>query len=177
MALRPAKCYRKVHRAYTRVSRRKPRKSYVKGVPGSKIHQFEMGEKGNYDYVLYLVAKQSVQIRHNALEAARMAVTQHMTKKLGKGKSYFFKVRPYPHQVLRENPLATGAGADRFQQGMRMSFGRPIGTAAIVKPGQKILELHINNSGLAVAKKALKIAAHKLPTTTRIVIEETKTNK
>ncbi len=174
MALRPARCYKKVHRAYTRVSRRKPRKGYVKGVPGSKIHQFEMGTKADYDVVLYLISKQAVQIRHNALEAARMSVTQHMTKRLGKGKTYFFKVRPYPHQVLRENPLATGAGADRFQQGMRLSFGRPIGTAAIVKPNQKIFEIRVNKPSLAIAKDALKIASHKMPMTSRIVIESLK---
>ncbi|MBI4170413.1 MAG: 50S ribosomal protein L16, partial [Candidatus Aenigmarchaeota archaeon] len=31
--------------------------------------------------------------------------------------------------MLRENALATGAGADRFQSGMRQSFGKPVGTA------------------------------------------------
>ncbi|MCD6215455.1 MAG: 50S ribosomal protein L16 [Candidatus Aenigmatarchaeota archaeon] len=171
MGLRPGRCYRKVHRAYTRVSRRRPRKGYVKGVPGSKIHQFEVGEKKSYDKVLYLISKQPIQIRHNALEAARMAITQHMTKNLGKGRTYFLKIRVFPHHVVRENPLATGAGADRFQQGMTLSFGRPIGTAAQVKENQKIIEIQVNDESLKIAKRALKIAAHKLPLKYKIVVE------
>jgi len=174
MGLRPARCYTRVHRAFTRVSQRKPRKSYIKGVPGSKIHQFEMGVKGDYPKVLRLIAKQRVQIRHNALEAARMAVTQHLTKRLSKGKQYFMKVRPYPHHVIRENPMATGAGADRFQQGMRMSFGRPIGTAAQVRAGQIIMDLYVDEASVNVAKAALKVASHKIPTTSKITIEDVK---
>ena len=171
MGLRPGRCYRKVHMPYTRVSKRKPRKSYVKGVPGSKIHQFEVGEKKSYNKVLYLISKQTVQIRDNALESARMTITQHMTKNLGKGKTCFLKIRVFPHHVLRENPLATGAGADRFQQGMTLSFGRPIGTAAQVKENQKILELRVNEDSLKIAKESLKIASHKLPLKYKIKVE------
>lgn len=166
--LRPGKCYRKLHRPYTRQSKKNPRKSYVKGVPGSRISQFEMGQKKGYDYVLFLVADQSLQIRHNALEAARVAIVKTLEKAT---KEFFAKLRVYPHHVLRENRLATGAGADRFQQGMRQSFGTPIGTAAQVRKGQKIFEVRVNEEFLNVAKEALNKARQKLPLKYRIVVE------
>ena len=169
MALRPGRCYRKHQRPNTRQSQRKPRKSYVKGVPKPKITEFELGTKGEYEHKLYLIARSTVQIRHNALESARIAVVQTLEKNLGKGASYFLKIRVYPHHVIRENALATGAGADRFQQGMRHSFGKPIGTAAQVREGQTLIEVKTNNAD--VGKMALKKASYKLPTPCRIVIE------
>lgn len=172
MGLRPGRAYRKLQRPYTRQSTRVPRKGYVKGVPKPKITEFELGKKGDYDAQLYLIAQRSVQIRHNALESARIAAVQTLDKKLGKGSYYFIRIRVYPHQVLRENPLATGAGADRFQQGMRQSFGKPISTAARVVSGQKIMEIHVNNGGVDTAKLALKKASYKLPTPTKILVEK-----
>ena len=170
--LRPGKCYRKLHRPYTRQSKRNPRKSYVKGVPGSRIAQFEMGQKrDDYDYTLFLVSDQSLQIRHNALEAARIAIVKTVEKAT---KEFFIKLRVFPHHVLRENRLATGAGADRFQQGMRQSFGTPIGTAAQVRKGQKIFEVRVNKDFIDVAKEALNKARQKLPLKYRIVVEEKK---
>jgi large subunit ribosomal protein L10e len=175
MGLKPGKCYRKLERPNTRVSKRRPRKSYVKGVPGSKIRQFEMGNRtADYDNVIYLIAKESVQIRHNALEAARMAITQRMNKALGKQATYFLKLRLFPHHVLRENQLATGAGADRFQQGMRMSFGRPIGTAVQVKKGQILLELRLKKSSIDAGKRALNVATKKLPLKCQMQVNDMK---
>jgi len=170
MGLRPGRCYRKFERPYTRQSQKKPRKGYVKGVPGSKIAQFEMGVKGDYDCKLFLIVNEDVQIRHNALEAARIIAVQTLEKSIGKGGNFFMKIRVFPHHVLRENALATGAGADRFQQGMRQSFGKPIGTAARVKAGQKVFEICINKNHLNLAKQALKKASYKLPTKCTIII-------
>jgi large subunit ribosomal protein L10e len=169
MALRPGRAYRRIHRPYTRQSQKKPRKGYIKGVPKPKITEFELGTKGEYEHKLVLLSKNAVQIRHNALESARIAAVQTLEKNLGKGATYFLKVRIYPHHVLRENALATGAGADRFQQGMRQSFGKPIGTAAQVRVGQPLMEVRTNNAD--VGKMALKKASHKLPTPCRIVVE------
>lgn len=168
MGLRPAKCYRNVKRPYTRSSKKRS-KNFVKGAPDPKIRRFEMGNsKKNFSLNVNLVTKQSVQIRHNALEAVRMATNKFLNDAIGK-ENYFFKVLIYPHQILRENPLATGAGADRYQTGMRKSFGKPIGTAAIVKKNQKILLIRIDENKKEIAKKALKIAGAKLPTTCDIV--------
>lgn len=171
MALRPGRCYRKLERPYTRQSRKVPRKGYVKGVPKPKITEFELGTKGDYDNALFLLSERDVQIRHNALESSRITAVQTLEKNIGKGAAFFLKIRVYPHHVLRENALATGAGADRFQQGMRMSFGKPIGTAARVRKGQKIMEIRVNNAGIGVAQTALKKASYKLPTPTKISIE------
>jgi len=174
MALRPGRSYRKLQRPFTRQSIKVPRKSYIKGVPRPKISEYELGKKTEYDKILFLVSKEDAQARHNALESARVSAIQLLEKNLGKGSSFFLKVRVFPHHVLRENPLATGAGADRFQQGMRMSFGKPIGTAARIKKGQRIMEIRVNDSDVEAAKKALKQASYKLPATCKIVVEEMK---
>jgi len=170
MALRPGRCYHhKKKKPYTRISVHKPRKSYIKGVPSSKIHRFEIGDvKGDYPLKFYLVGKKDVQIRSNALEAARVATTKHLTEKLG-GKNFFLKVLVFPHHVLRENPMATGAGADRFSQGMKKSFGKPIGQAARIKSGQRILMVRSPLNSEKVVKGALKRASAKLPGSCKIV--------
>ena len=172
MGLRPGKCYRGHQRAYTRIATHVPRKSYVKGVPKGKIAEFEGGTKANYTNVIFLVAKRNVQIRHNALESARVTAIQLLEKGMGKGNTYFFKIRVYPHQILRENAMATGAGADRFQTGMRQRFGKPISTAAKVFEGQKVLEVRVNKGQIEVAKHALLKARYKLPTPCRIIVQE-----
>ncbi|MFH0832834.1 MAG: 50S ribosomal protein L16 [Candidatus Aenigmatarchaeota archaeon] len=174
MALRPGRCYRRHHRPYTRVSIHVPRKGYVKGVPKPKLTEFELGKKQVYDNAIFLVSNEDVQIRHNSLEAARVSAVQTLEKNIGKGNSFFFKIRVFPHHVLRENALATGAGADRFQQGMRQSFGKPMSTAAQVHEGQKIIEIRVNSNCIKTAKLALKQAKYKLPTTCKIVVEDIK---
>ena len=169
--LRPAKCYRNIERPYTRQSRKKPRRSYVKGVPVSKIHKFETGDaKRKFSMRGFLIANEAVQIRHNALEAARVAANKVLDNTIGK-EGYFLKVLVFPHHVLRDNPIATGAGADRYQTGMRLSFGRPYSTAARVRKGQSIIEVRVSRGKEDVAKKALKIASSKIPVPCTIVFE------
>jgi len=169
-SLRPARCYRKLERPNTRISHRKPRRGYVKGVPDPKIHRFEMGNvKKKFSMKAFLVSNDSVQIRHNALEAARVSANKGMSE-VGTD-NYFLKILIYPHHVMRENPLATGAGADRFQTGMRKSFGRPIGLAARVKENQSIIEIRFDSDKQNVAKKALKTASSKIPAKCSIVCE------
>jgi len=173
MGLRPGRCYRAHSTPFTRQSQRRPRKSYVKGVPRPKIQQFQFNKPQKFDKTISLVAKREVQIRSEALEAARVMTAQQLEKHFAKV-PYFFRVRPYPHQVIRENPLATGAGADRFQQGMRQSFGNPIGTAAQVREGQIVFELWVNKSQVPLGKKAMQSANYKLPTPCKIVVEDWK---
>jgi len=169
MGIRPAKCYRAVERPYTRQSRRKPRKGYVKGVPESKIHRFEMGNRGKtFPRKFSLVSGMDMQIRHNALEAARVAAHKVLVSGLGE-EGYFMKILIYPFHVMRENPLATGAGADRYQTGMRLSFGKPIGLAARVRKRQEIINVWVEAGKEAIAKRALQVASHKIPGTSRVV--------
>ena len=172
MALRPGRTMRKLARPYTRVSRRKPKKSYVVGVPQKKIRVFEMGnKKKSFDSTMWLVSDRSLQIRDNALESARIVCNKLLEKTLGT-ENYFFKILVYPHQVLREHSMATGAGADRFSSGMRLSFGKPSGLAARIKRDQNIFRLKLDKKNLAVGRKALKRAEIKLPTTCMIKIEK-----
>ncbi len=169
-SLRPGRCYVDVkNKPYTRISTRRPRKSYVKGVPTSKIHQFEVGNiKGDFPLAYHLVSKENVQIRSNSLEAARVIATKYLTKKLGES-GFFLKILVYPHHVLRENSMATGAGADRFSQGMRRSFGRPIGQAAIVSEGQRLITVKVPANAADTVKEALRRAGTKLPASCSVV--------
>jgi large subunit ribosomal protein L10e len=169
MALRPGRTMRRLERPYTRVSHKVPRKSYVVGVPFPKTHQFEMGNRnGNFDKTLFLVCKRSVQIRDNALEAARVVANKFLEKKLG-GSNYFFKILKYPHHVLREKPIATGAGADRYSQGMAHAFGKPVGTAVQVKAGDKLVMVKVSSANFDIAKAALKRFGSKISTPVSII--------
>jgi len=160
-----AKNYRAVKGApYTR-------KEYVRGSPSPKITKFTMGDtKSKFVYQALLIAQERAQIRHNALEAARVASNRVLMEKLGN--SYLLRVVPYPHNVLRENKMIFGAHADRLQDGMRRAFGKPVGTAARVKPDQVIIEIGVNENGLEAAKEALQRGQDKLPITTRILVEK-----
>jgi large subunit ribosomal protein L10e len=169
MGLRPGRCYHELKKKpNTRISIRKPRRSFVKGVPASKIHQFEIGVDKSYPLTFYLKSKEDIQIRSNALEAARMVVTKSLTKNLGE-ENFFLKILTYPHHVIRENPMATGAGADRFSEGMRKSFGKPIGQTARIKANQKIFMVKSPNNSEVVVKEAFKRASKKLPGTYRTI--------
>jgi len=169
--LRKALCYRRLERPYTRKSRKRE-KSYVRGAPYSKIVSFDMGNpNGEYTHKVVLTSKNDVQIRHNALESSRIAVNKVLARTIGI-QNYAFKIKPYPHHVLRENPLAAGAGADRFQTGMSHSFGKPIGMAARVHKGQELLVVKTTIKHVEAAKKALKQAIYKFPLKGHIEIEK-----
>jgi len=171
MGLRPGRCTRRIKRPWTRMSKSKPKKNYIGGEPHLKIHIFEMGnKKKKFDTTLHLISERSVQIRDNALEASRVSANKHLEKILTP-ENYFLKVLVFPHQILREHTLATGAGADRFSMGMRKSFGKPKGRAVIIKEGQKIFTLKIDKKNIEVGKKALHRADLKLPTTCKIIVE------
>jgi large subunit ribosomal protein L10e len=163
MTRKPAKMYREIRgQAYTH-------KEYIGGVPGSKVIHYDMGNlKEDFPFALSLVAEESCQIRHIALEAARITANKYLMNELGK-QSYHLKLRVYPHNVLRENKQAVGAGADRVSQGMRNSFGKPVGTAARVKHGQEIFTVSGDQAQASSMKEALRRAKNKLPTPCRIV--------
>ena len=148
------------------------RREYMGGVPGSRITQFDLGDKtGNFNVVVSLVAEERCQIIHNALEATRVSANRVMLKGCG-ASGYHLKVRVYPHEVLRENKQASGAGADRVSQGMRQSFGKAIGTAARVEVGQAIMTVRVTPERFSIVKEAFRKANTKLPIPTRLVIEQ-----
>jgi len=147
------------------------RKEFAKGFPPPKITKFTMGDtKAHFEYEAKLIALEQAQIRHNALEATRVASNRILMEKLVN--NYRLDVLPYPHNILRENKMIFGAHADRLQQGMRASFGRPIGTAARVRANQTIINVGVNAEGVETAKTALKRGSAKLPIPCRITIEK-----
>jgi large subunit ribosomal protein L10e len=129
---------------------------------------------GNYvkkfPHKVLLVSKADIQLRHNAIESARMACIRLLEGTLGKN-GFRFQVRVYPHHILRENPLAAGAGADRMSTGMQRSFGKCIGLAAQVKKGKTIFSVDVDKVNLDTAKRALKSASHKFACQTTITQE------
>lgn len=166
--------YRRLEaRAYTRISKFK-KKSFISTRPHSKITKFETGTSTKkFQYRLTLNAKSDFQIRHDAFESARQTSNRLLEKTIGPT-SFFFKLLVFPHHILRENPTATGAGADRLSTGMKMSFGKPIGTAARIRKGQAVFAVSVNKPHIELAKKALKRATSKLPCSYSILIKENK---
>jgi len=162
--IRPAKCYKWDSPAYTRVSTN-PGDSFITGIPANKINLYDMGNlKADFPVEVSIVALEDVQIRHNSLEAARIIVQKALEKELGVS-NFHFKVRTYPHHIIRENVMATGAGADRVQQGMRKAFGKPMGRASRVHVGQPVFSVYVgkNQQQIKLVKHKLDTAMKKLP--------------
>ncbi len=160
--LRKSVSYRTIERPNTRISKYK-NKSFVRMTPNIKITRFDMGEpQKEYEYTLSLIPKVSLQIRQESLESARMTSLRVLETSLGKS-GYHFKIKTFPYHILRENPLASGAGADRMSTGMQKSFGKPIGVAAQVKQGKSLFEIKVNKDNIETAKLALHRAISKMP--------------
>ena len=141
MGLRPARTCRTLKKvAWTRYSRKNPRKSYIKAMPHLGLHVYKMGkEKENYDTEYSLTARYPVQLRDNTIESSRQAVNKYLEKMMLE--QYTFRVLVFPHNVLRENKMIAGAGADRLQKGMRAAFGRTTDRAARLKKGQALFRI------------------------------------
>ncbi len=165
MARRPARCYTKIAGPpFTR-------KKYIRSIPGSKITSFEAGNRNTkFPVTISLYSKEACQIRHVALDAVRMMSNRHMSRKVG-AEHYHFIIRVYPHHILRENKMMAFAGADRLQDGMRRSFGKPMDICARVKANQPLVTIHTHPQHVDKAKRALKIGGDKLPTPYRIQID------
>jgi len=91
-------------------------------------------DNGKYPVQLHIVSKENCQVRDNSIEAVRQFLNRFLQVKLGK--EFYLSVPIYPHHILRENKMLTGAGADRMQTGMSRAFGKTMGRAALVKVGQ-----------------------------------------
>lgn len=144
-------------------------KQFAPGAPNPKVARFTTGKsRPDYDYLFRLVSDGRVQIRHNALEAARVAASKKVA--LVGEENFFLRVVTYPHVILRENKMIATAGADRLQEGMRKAFGKPIGLAARVGIGNVVLELSLKAEHLEKGKEAMKAASTKLPMKTHVEI-------
>lgn len=167
--LRNWTCYRDLKRAYTRFSKYK-KLCYVRARPANRISRYTGGTQEKYQFDVHLVAGKTLQIRDSALESARQVSNRMLEKVLAKS-GYFIQMRVYPHHILRENPLAAGAGADRLSTGMAHNYGKPIGLAAQIKKGQPIFTVKTNKENVPLARRALKHAMYKLPCHCSVVVK------
>lgn len=172
MALRKASCYSKKYTVpFTRKSKFR-QKSYIKTVPGVKLTKMRMGDligykAGKYKIIMTVCTKHRVQLRDNALEATRQFLNRFLTDEVGK--EYYLEVKPYPHHIIRENKMITGAGADRMQTGMALSFGKSTGRACLLSPGAPIFVIGVTNpKHEAIARKLIGSIKARLPCTVHI---------
>jgi large subunit ribosomal protein L10e len=147
------------------------RRKYMGGVPGSKIVKFTMGNPSReYQHRIELINIKDVQIRHNALEAARIAANRVLEKEAGR-ENFLLKIIPFPHRIIREHKRVNVAQADRFQEGMKKAYGKPTAVAAMVKRGQPIIIAEVDKQFIPTAKEALKRAGAKFPSPSRIIVK------
>jgi large subunit ribosomal protein L10e len=167
--IRKFAAYQKLERPYTRISKY-TKKNYVRGgFPHMKVIKFDMGTpQKEYDTIIRLNSQRAMHVRHNAIESARMTTNRLLEKTLGK--EYHLRIKIYPFHVLRENPLASGAGADRMSTGMKKSYGKSISSAARVREGQTLMEVKVNKQHLKVGKEALQRAAKKFPCSCKVQV-------
>lgn len=169
--LRKASAYRKIERPYTRKSKYRTQQ-YVRAIPQNKVVKFEMGNlKKDFEYVVSMKVNSALQLRHNSLEAARLTSNRLLEANCGK-LGYKLKLLVYPHHILRENPLASGAGADRMSTGMKKSFGKPVGLAAQVRKGQTVFQAFVDEQFLEIGKEAMERIKHKIPCGVKVVINK-----
>jgi large subunit ribosomal protein L16 len=113
--------------------------------------------RGNYvafgDYGLQ--ALEPGWITNRTIEAARIAMTRHIKRG---GKVW---IRIFPAKSITKKPLEVRMGKGK---------GNPEAWVAVVKPGRIMFELE----GVApeVAKRAMELAAAKLPVKTKFVVRE-----
>jgi large subunit ribosomal protein L10e len=162
MGLRPARTCRNLDKApWSRYSKKKPRKSFVKALPHLTLLVYEMGNrKQHFDFTYNLVADRDIQLRDNSLESARQAANKYLEKNILN--LYFFKVRVYPHNVIRENKMIAGAGADRLQKGMRQAYGRATDRAARIHAGQEVFTVNVAKENAPHIMEAFKRAKKKM---------------
>jgi large subunit ribosomal protein L10e len=179
MALRKASAYsKKFDRPYTRKSNTRS-KNYIKTMPVQKIVKFDMGNtedfnKGKYKFIIKLLSKERVMVRDNAVEASRKVINKELSKPTSG--EYYFSIRKYPHHVLRENKIYSGASkGDRVNDGMSNSFGAVIGRAAFISPGDTIFYIAVGEKKFVkIAREALRKIKPKLPCGTKIITEKLK---
>ncbi len=101
-----------------------------------------------------LQAQNGAWITNRQIEAARIAMTRYM-KRYGK-----VWIRIFPHLAKTAKPLEVRMGSGK---------GAPDGWVAVVKKGKIMFEI----AGVSeeIAREALRLASHKLPVKTKIVVK------
>lgn len=169
--IRPARAYRdQTQQPWARFSKRKPKKSFVKARPYTRLIVFNMGKDNKgYNMKVTLNAKDYIQLRSNTLESARLETNRYLTAKIPD--SFYFKVLVYPHNVLREHKMGTTAGADRLSRGMVHAYGKPVGVAARIKEGQAVLMVKTKKENEKVVREAFIRAAKKLSGLYKVTVQ------
>ena len=126
--------------------RRPHRVSYEGKAKGAKEVNF--GEYG-------LQSLEGAWLTQNQIEAARIAMTRYMKRE---GSVW---IRIFPHIARTKKPLAVRMGGGK---------GSPEGYVAVVKRGTIMFE--IGGVSEEIAREALRLASHKLPVQTKIVLKE-----
>ena len=128
-----------------RVKRRKQFRGSMRGkaLRGNKITYGEYG----------IVATEPAWITANQIEAARVAMTRYIKR----GGKVWIKI--FPDKPVTAQPAETRMGKGK---------GNPEGFVAPVTPGRLIFE--IEGVPFDIAKEALRLAAQKLPVTTKFVV-------
>ena len=103
-----------------------------------------------------LVAAQPGWVTSNQIEAARQA----MTRRTKRGGQVWIKI--FPDKPITAKPAETRMGSGK---------GAPEYWVSVVKPGRVLFEM----AGIPeeTAREALRLAAHKLPITTKFIKKET----
>lgn len=150
--------------------------SYIKAVPHQKIVKFNMGDakafgEGKFNIKMTLLSCENIQIRDIALEAARQSIHKDLANLLQK--NYFLRCNAFPHNILRNNRVFSGASkGERVQTGMTLSFGTPEGRAAVIKKQHPIFTVYFNSEvNIPKIRKFFLKIAPKLPCKSRIVSE------
>jgi ribosomal protein L16/L10AE len=74
--------------------------------------------------------------------------------------------------------MLTGAGADRMQTGMQLSFGKCVGKSAIMKRDSKLFIFYVSTpKAVAYVRKILQQIKSKLPCKIRVLYEDLSKNK
>jgi len=162
MGLRPARCFRRVERAFTRIAPKVQRKNFLGGVPGVRTRDFTMGNQTkDFDTQFDIISKESMQIRDNAIESMRQKLVKKLTDLVGKD-GFVIKIRLYPHHVLREHKSASGAGADRISKGMKNAYGKNTGRAIQVRNGQMLLSIVVDKAKKDKVRNIIKGIKYKV---------------
>ena len=176
VTVRRAKAYSKKNPVVNTRHSKRQQFSYVKAVPHQKIVKFNMGDskgfnEGKFNIKMTLISCENIQIRDLALEAARQTIHKDLTNLLQK--NYFLRCNTFPHNILRNNRVFSGASkGERVQTGMTLSFGTPEGRAAVVKKNHAIFTAYFNGeANIAKVRSFFKKAVPKLPCKSKLVSE------
>ena len=130
------------------------RSKYRKQMKGNRAGVPERGSNLAFGSVA-LQTLESGWVTARQIEAARIAMTRHIKRG---GRVW---IRLFPDKPVSKKPLETRMGKGK---------GAPDHYVSVVKPGRILYE--IDGVDLAVAKEACRLAGHKLPVKTRIVVRE-----